>query len=295
MSFIGKWFRKVDKSGGRTSGPLSLEAALERAGLKSFELALVPHVAHSIFVTSTPLPEGSRKVGSPRIGGLPDLPLGVHWPEVNGKPLGFVGQFNLAEIALFDKERLLPSSGFLFFFYDVDQNAWGGDPNDKDHWRVLFHSSSAADLRRIGVPAKLKEPEIWRQCRVRFSTQVTVPDEPPHGVPDDEEQYFRLKEYLGAYMTHHQLLGHESPVQDDVKLECQSVADRIHRVNASGSQEWRKESKRRREDWILLLQVDSDENAKMMWGDLGRLYFCIQKQDLQDHRFDRVWMILQCH
>ena len=31
-----------------------------------------------------------------------------------------------------------------------------------------------------------------------------------------------------------------------------------------------------------------------MFGDCGRVYFCIRKEDLAARRFDRVWLILQC-
>ena len=42
------------------------------------------------------------------------------------------------------------------------------------------------------------------------------------------------------------------------------------------------------------LQLDSDDAAKMMWGDAGRLYFWIRDQDLRERRFDKTWMIYQC-
>jgi hypothetical protein len=29
-----------------------------------------------------------------------------------------------------------------------------------------------------------------------------------------------------------------------------------------------------------------------MWGDVGRIYFCIKQQDLTLRRFDDVWLIL---
>ena len=46
--------------------------------------------------------------------------------------------------------------------------------------------------------------------------------------------------------------------------------------------------------WNLLLQVDSNEDIGMMWGDMGRLYLWITEEDLKACRFDRSWLILQC-
>jgi uncharacterized protein YwqG len=47
-------------------------------------------------------------------------------------------------------------------------------------------------------------------------------------------------------------------------------------------------------DWRLLLQVDSDDNSGMMWGDLGTLYFWIKDEKLRKKQFLDTWMILQC-
>ena len=47
-------------------------------------------------------------------------------------------------------------------------------------------------------------------------------------------------------------------------------------------------------DWILLLQLDSDDKGNFMWGDCGMLYFWIRKDDLAQRNFDNVWMSLQC-
>jgi uncharacterized protein YwqG len=49
------------------------------------------------------------------------------------------------------------------------------------------------------------------------------------------------------------------------------------------------------DDWLLLFQVDTDDNTKMTWGDVGMLYFWIRRQDLKRRRFDRVWVILEGH
>jgi uncharacterized protein YwqG len=48
-------------------------------------------------------------------------------------------------------------------------------------------------------------------------------------------------------------------------------------------------------DWVLLLQVDSDERLKIMWGDAGRIYYWVHKDDLARQDFARAWVFMQCH
>jgi uncharacterized protein YwqG len=55
-----------------------------------------------------------------------------------------------------------------------------------------------------------------------------------------------------------------------------------------------KELEKNAHEWWLLLQVDSDDRASMMWADLGRVYFWIRGEDLRERRFERAWAILQC-
>ena len=42
------------------------------------------------------------------------------------------------------------------------------------------------------------------------------------------------------------------------------------------------------------MQVDADEEAGMMWGDAGMLYFWIRTEDLKNRRVSNVWTVLQC-
>ena len=57
-------------------------------------------------------------------------------------------------------------------------------------------------------------------------------------------------------------------------LECQLVSHGLYCGDASGYQATRaKELEAGRQDWILLLQLDTDDDAGMIWGDGGMLYF----------------------
>lgn len=48
------------------------------------------------------------------------------------------------------------------------------------------------------------------------------------------------------------------------------------------------------DDWRLLLQLDSQDEVGMMWGDVGRLYFTIREKELQSSIFENVGMNWQC-
>jgi len=94
----------------------------------------------------------------------------------------------------------------------------------------------------------------------------------------------------------HRILGHPDPIQGDMQLECQLVSHGLYAGDSSAYQHpRRKELELGALEWKLLLQLDSDDNARMMWGDLGRLHFWIRENALTARNFDEVWMILQCY
>jgi uncharacterized protein YwqG len=268
--------------------------AVHRAGLDEYESQLTEAVAESIFITTEASPQESFPIGASRIGGLPDLPAELEWPSADDTPLAFLAQFNLDELRKFDTRTLLPESGFLFFFYDGDQRAWGFDPKDQQYWRVVFHPGSASDLARREAPVSLPEEHVFSACALQLSLQQTLPQDSPFATASDK--YSMLLELLGTTSTHHQLLGHESTIQGDVKLECQLVSNGLYRGDSSGYGDPRAtQLEAGANEWMLLFQADSDDSPKMMWGDLGRLYFCIREQDLKNCRFENVWMIFQCY
>jgi uncharacterized protein YwqG len=47
--------------------------------------------------------------------------------------------------------------------------------------------------------------------------------------------------------------------------------------------------------WRLLLQIDSDDDLGLRWGDCGRLYFGMRADDLRAERFERVVITWQSH
>src|SRR6266496_5628217 len=92
----------------------------------------------SIRLLTTPVDESTLAPGTSKIGGVPDLPSGVSWPECHGLPQSFITQIRLADIGPYDAENVLPHTGMLWFFYDAQQQTFGDNPTDKGCWCVLF-------------------------------------------------------------------------------------------------------------------------------------------------------------
>ena len=78
-------------------------------------------------------------------------------------------------------------------------------------------------------------------------------------------------------------------------LETQLASHGLYCGDGIGYQDPRKEDlERTATDWQLLLQIDSDDNAGMMWGDVGRIYYLTTLEHMKNKEFDAAWMILQC-
>jgi uncharacterized protein YwqG len=247
--------------------------------------------------------ESAQRIGVSRIGGLPDLPPDMQWPEVDNRALQFVAQINLADAHPFDLENQLPKSGILSFFYD-----WGISGNS-----VLYLESDHEKLGPRNPPPQLpdaispswfsrlfrgkRSERVFRSCRISFSPEMTPPDgmsfaldalsEDPVYSEEFYDKYYKL---LGEKDTdsHHQLLGNPASIQGAyMEAECAGI------VLGKGplSQEQLSQLSR----WKLLAQFDSDDLPGMMWGDLGRLYYYIHESDLAQREFGRVYVTGQCY
>ena len=184
----------------------------------------------------------------------------------------------------------------LSFFYDAEQRAWGFDPKDIDSFRVFYFPVSAA-LHRVDDPN-----ETLNARTLSFLPFLSIPDPSAKVIEqlllglENDEVYDSFFEEYRRQGPDHQLLGWPAVVQNEMELECQLVTYGLYLADLSGYKDpRRKELEKNAQDWILLFQVDSDDDAMMMWGDVGRLYFWIRRQDLERADFTRAWCILQCH
>jgi uncharacterized protein YwqG len=270
-----------------------LMSELSIAGLTPIAAELANLSKECVRMRSARCADGNIALGSSKLGGAPDLPPGLAWPKWKTDYLTFVAQVNLAELPASD---LLPKVGVLSFFFDKEQSAVGFDPNHKEGFR-LWYFPEASQLTRPVEPAVFTFPS----AQVSFEPYLSLPDFSADSVRDlvlnveNDEQYCDFVDKHAGPAPQHQIFGWPHVIQGDMALDCQLVTNGLYTGNASGYKDSRRKAlEPGAKDWTLLLQIDSDDNTEMMWGDAGMLYVWIRRQDLASRDFEKAWTILQC-
>ena len=210
------------------------------------------------------------------LGGLPEVEDGFQWPAKEQRPLEFLAQISLADLGLGGADHLL-------FFWD--NYHWGGSSMDKGHAVAVPVSSGkpwSAELPSyekrsfFGLKKSLVEVRTYAQRFLTFSPSLSFPLELPAVSDEGDFEVYIDELHTPEEGVVAQSGGYPCPVQsDDMEKDCE------HAVGLPA------------EDWSLLLQLDS--SADRNWGDAGMLYWFIPSEDLSVLRFDRVWMVMQCH
>jgi len=233
-----------------------------------------------------------------KLGGLPLVDSrNFEWPESDGKPMAFLAQIDLAEVAQVYKYEWLNDQGVVLFFYDVDEMPWGFDPKDRGKWRVIFQTSPDTYFK---FPSELDNALKIREQHIRPKLVQILPDFDDPSIEkldlSDEEidVYIELDDSDEAPM--HQIGGFPSPVQGNyMALESQLASNGIYVGSPKGyASKEAKQLESGATDWKLLFQFDSDDDLGIMWGDCGMIYFWVQQQKSKLNQFDNCWLILQC-
>ena len=193
--------------------------------------------------------------------------------------------------------------GLLSFFYDFEETPWGGDPADLSASRVIYTPT----MDRLAAH-ETEGSDEWSiaEHAIEFARIETYPDgssdefesAPALCVLDDDQRNayydFRGASEEGERSLHH-LLGHAHIIQEDMRLQAQLVTNGLSYGSAQSREHPQfAELAQGASDWMLLLQIDTDDTLNVMWGDAGMIYFWIRKEDLAARRFDQTLCVMQC-
>ena len=87
------------------------------------------------------------------------------------------------------------------------------------------------------------------------------------------------------------MFGYPDLIQGDVFVEAEDIVRQEENIHAFTLYD---DDTSGIADWLLLLQVDSDDAGGFMWGDVGRLYWCIKRDDLLAKDFEKAVCTMQC-
>lgn len=278
------------------------------AGLPEYADEIVADARPSVHLTlDCTVDEVDIPVGASKMGGSPDVPDGFEYPMWKGQYLSFIAQIRLSDAKPYDLEDLLPESGMLYFFYENTQYILEhGLKDDIDApYKVVYLPDEATPLNRIPHPVsyysfdfqgetRTRGTEVYRGCPITFEVEWTPRCDGHKGsqqrsieiyTPEydrywggDGGWWWAVEEELAEPM--HRLVGAETDIQTNFSMM----------QNASAAWELGTE-----DDWLLLLQVHTDDDTGFEWDDGGVIYFLIHRDDLKARRFDRVWLYFTSH
>jgi uncharacterized protein YwqG len=272
--------------------------------LRALGIARAPEVAAlatpSLRIRATRCPLSRLAIGESRFGGEPDVPGDFAWPVRDGRPLTFLAQLDLRVVRAPD----LPRSGWLVFFYDCQEQPWGYDPKEGSGAHVA-HIGARKKLVRTRAP-RTARVETFKPCRLSFERVIDLPGqmdslvwEQTRGLTSEQwDAYAAVAAKVSGVdegAPYHHVLGHPQHIQDDMRRQCAMVAAGIYCGKTSAYQTRRARALfRQAPSWRLLLQLDTDEaRPGWMWGDDGRLYFWIRRDQLARRQFGSTWCVLQ--
>ena len=259
----------------------------EKAPDRDLSTLTAPYTVPAIRITTSTTPVRSH------FGGTPLLPPDFVWPHYLNKPLHFLARLQLEELQSGGRIDWLPTEGALLFFYDMESQPWGFEPNERGGWRIVYLRGEDESLRIN--PAE----SILSHHFISFKPLASLPssDRPEiEALALTDTELDRYAALVEGGEPAHQCSGYPVPVQGDtMELECQLASNGLYCGDSSGYNDPRAaELAGGTADWKLLLQIDSDEELEIMWGDCGKLYFWVQESAARRGDFSNGWVILQC-
>ena len=222
----------------------------------------------------------------------------------NPAPLSFIAQFNFEEIwAAGPIDPDMPKTGLLSLFYDLQEQPWGFGPKERIGFAALFSDTPLRALTRRDPPPSIDAGLSLTPLSCEPRPCVTPP---PLGCRAYDA--LKLSEDAGdaynewsiglnedAGWSGCRLGGWPNEIQGDMQIQCALIAAGH---NCGTPDAYRDPAladvRARADEWLMLAQIGSDDAANMMWGDAGKIYLWIRRDDLVARRFEAAHLILQC-
>lgn len=233
------------------------------------------------------------------LGGVPVLPSSLAWPRSDRYgPLSFVAEIDCGRLP--SDALSLPGTGTLSFFVRDDLPTVRGEPGNRAVARVVYVPSETPVTERdpptgadsydlVELTGELRatgpawDSAVFRDAIADLRDQDAFMNDWSIG-----DAFRQALWKLSPGPPDHRLGGHAHPIQNAVEQD-------VARTQLGGEVPYTDPALHREAlRWNLLAQFDSDQSARMMWGDSGTLYWLTRPADLAARRFERASFTWQC-
>lgn len=265
---------------------------------------LIGMIRPTIGVKTKPSEDQKLKLGTSKLGGNPDLPENYQWPDRNGKPMIFCAQYNLAELAKYDKDSKLPKHGLFYLFMALDENDEFDSVNPDFHFLYL----DSKKVKRTSFPSNLQDNYKLKAADIGYFQFYTIPDDENYKLDDlyekYDDMYFHLYQPIEDYLdekyfdyseNYHQVLGHDRAIQSSVVYDFAAKDLGIFLAETEVFKGHKKELLEISTKYEVLLQIfcdDPNNDMQRIFG-YGVLYLGISKIDLENKIFTNIKITYQ--
>lgn len=249
---------------------------LNKLGLTSMEdleklvKPLIRKTTRIVVNKATRPPENSQL--NSHFGGHPYFEKGEDWPtSSSGKHMDFIFQiFNKPGINLPDSIALIQ------FYYDWEESAWDTCDNG---WKLKIYKNLNYDKQIfIEKPIDLRRAKY---CEITFKEVQTLPD------------WEGIDKFSAEASNLSCVLNEDKPWYSYDKAVSKLVGEQNYQSQLGGYPNWVQGESTPIDDngdpLKLLFQIDSEDNAGLMWGDVGLIYV------FYDEECEIKEFVLQCH
>lgn len=204
-------------------------------------------------------------------GGEPYFEIGENWPQSKaGVNLSFVFQIYIsAEFGLPKNIKLIQ------FFYDFEEMPWS---TEDDGWFVkIFEELNSEKITKCTKPT---EQENINYCEIKFESIKSLPDWDGVNAKNEVVADFICKLNNDEQDEIYNEIVKELTGQDDFQSQIGGYPKWLQGENTPRNEKG--------DDLKLLIEMDSQDDAGVMWGDSGLLYF------FYDEKSKKVEFELQC-
>jgi uncharacterized protein YwqG len=284
--------------------------------------ALIPildkHKIEHVSVSLIKSPDEDLTVYNSKILGKPYWPKNKPFPkDEHGNDLIMFAQINFSEVPHIES---YPESGILQWFIttghsdpygysesDIGMANWfakersKGNPLNgktlrdfmtKKNYRIVYHEDVTTDKSEIlDIEANVDEQSSIPAsycCKMQFKK---ADDYPSHS---DYRYLYKISNEIEDALELHFGDEDQQGLRDEFEdLMSDSYEGTGHKIG--GYAYFTQDDPRpTQEDWLLLMQIDSDDEAGICWGDVGVGHLFIRKEDLQAKDFDAVIYSWDC-